>query len=124
CMITAPDITAPDRGEAPPKYHLPTAPPYISSTRHEIPPATPRAVAPPAAAVHRQDAARGLATAHQPLRIAAGAEPRSLGAAGAGHRGRVFHLDRRQFAAPSGYEGLREDKPAAAVRRPTRNSPR
>src|SRR5258707_8159529 len=34
-------ITAPDRGEAPPTYHLPAAPPYISSTRHEIPPATP-----------------------------------------------------------------------------------
>ena len=38
-----------------------------------------------------------------------GAQPRALGAAGAGSRGQVLDLDRRQFAGQVVYEGLREE---------------
>jgi hypothetical protein len=60
------------------------------------------AVAPPAAARHRQDAARGAAAARQPLRVAAGAQPRALGAARARRRSQISHMDGRQPAAVSG----------------------
>jgi len=76
-------------------------------------------VVPPAAAVHRQDAARGLATAHQPLRIAAGAEPLALVT-----EVKFFTWTDNNLLRQVVYEGLREDKPAAAGRRPTRNPPR
>jgi hypothetical protein len=51
------------------------------------------------------DAARRAAAAYQPLRIAAGAQPRALGAARIGRRGQVSDLDRRQFAAPGRVRG-------------------
>jgi ATP-dependent DNA ligase len=53
------------------------------------------AVAKAATAGRVRNAARGAAAARQPLRIAAGVEPRALGAARAGRRGELSHLDRR-----------------------------
>src|SRR5689334_1317003 len=52
-----------------------------------------------------EDAPRRAAAARQPVRIAAPAQPGALGAAGAGRRGEVSHLDRRQSAAAGGLRG-------------------
>jgi len=52
---------------------------------------------------------RGAAAAQQPLRIAAGPEPRALGAARARRRSQTSHLDRQQPFA--------QDKPAPETRR-------
>jgi len=74
-------------------------------------------MATPAAARHIRDAARGAAAAHQPLRLTPGAQP--------------VHWVRPELVAEVKYltwtddnllrqvvyEGLREDKPAADVRR-------
>jgi DNA ligase D-like protein (predicted ligase) len=57
-------------------------------------------VAPAAAACRGQDAARSAAAAQHPLRLAAGAQPRPLGAARTRRRGQVSRLDRGQPAAP------------------------
>jgi bifunctional non-homologous end joining protein LigD len=53
----------------------------------------------------------------RPLRVAAGAEPRPLGAAGAGRRGQVSDWTDDNLLRQVVYEGLREDKPAKEVRR-------
>jgi hypothetical protein len=53
------------------------------------------AVAAAATARSFEDAARRVAAALDPLRFAAGLEPRALGAARAGRRGEVSHLDGR-----------------------------
>jgi ATP-dependent DNA ligase len=55
--------------------------------------------------------------ARQPFRIAAPAQPRALGAAGAGRRGEISHLTDDNLLRQVVYEGLREDKPAREVRR-------
>jgi hypothetical protein len=47
----------------------------------------------PAAARDRQDAPRRAAAAQNPLRVAPGAQPRPLGAAGARRRGEISDLD-------------------------------
>jgi bifunctional non-homologous end joining protein LigD len=60
------------------------------------------AVAALAAACDGQDAARCRAAARQPFRIAPGSQPRALGAARAGRRGKVPDLDRGQSAAAGG----------------------
>jgi putative SOS response-associated peptidase YedK len=60
------------------------------------------AVAKTAAARRLRDAARRAATARQPLRLAAGPQPRALGAARTGRRSEISHLDWRQPLAPGG----------------------
>jgi hypothetical protein len=80
-------------------------------------------VAPPAAAGCVRDATRCAAAAHQPLRIAAGAQPGPLGAARADRRGQISHLDRGQPVAtgslrrPRRGQAGRRDAPAAAATR-------
>jgi DNA ligase D-like protein (predicted ligase) len=63
------------------------------------------------------NAARGAATAHRPLRIAPGFEPGALGAARAGRRSQILTWTDDNLLRQVVYEGLREDKPAAEVRR-------
>ena len=69
--------------------------------RHRHQPGRARtAVAAAATARHLQNAARRAAAALDPLRLAAGPEPRPLGAARACCRSQIPHLDRRQSLAP------------------------
>jgi len=122
----APDITAPDRGEAPPTYHLPGR-----ATLHQLDaprdsPSNPL----PRLWRHLQP----LSIDKMPLEVS---PPRTS------HFGSPMVLSRVHWVRPElvtevkfftwtddnllrqvVYEGLREDKPAAAVRRPTRNPPR
>jgi hypothetical protein len=64
------------------------------------------------------NAARGAAARRQSFRIATRAQPRALGQARArGWKVKISRLDRRYLLRQVVYEGLREDKPAAEVRR-------
>ena len=69
--------------------------------RHRHQPGRARAaVAAAATAGDRQNAARRAAAALDPFRLAAGAQPRALGAARACRRSQIPDLDRRQSLAP------------------------
>jgi hypothetical protein len=70
-----------------------------------------------ATAVDFPDAARGAAAAQQPLRRAAGSQPRALGVARAGRRGQILTWTDDNLLRQVVCEGLREDKPAAEIRR-------
>ena len=69
-----------------------------------------------AAARRLRDAARSAAT-HQPLRIAPDPQRRALGATRAGGRVKFLTWTEDNLLRQVVYERLREDKPAAEVRR-------
>jgi ATP-dependent DNA ligase len=64
-----------------------------------------------------RDAARGPAAAHQSLQIAAGAQPRAFGQAELVAEVKYLAWTDDYLLRQVVYEGLREDKPAAEVRR-------
>ena len=78
------------------------------------------AMAQAAAACDRQDATRSAAAPGQPFRIAAHVEPCPLGAARARCRASISPGPGDNLLRQVVYEGLREDKPAAEVRRERR----
>ena len=75
-------------------------------------------MAPPAAACYVGGTARGAAAAQQPLRIAAGPQPRALGKAELVAKVKYLTWTDDNLLRQVVYEGLRGDKPAAEVRRP------
>jgi hypothetical protein len=73
---------------------------------------------------HAMSSARAIrAAARQPVRIAIGSWPRALGATRACRRGQVLTWTEDNLLRQVVYEGLREDRPAAEVRREHREGP-